>query len=236
MKTLHVNKYPDDYINKIICGDCLEVMKQMPDKCVDLVLTDPPYGVSWQSNWSEEKRDKIANDDYLFFDWIDLLPDAPTYIFTKWTVLCEWTNALRQRKYNIFDVIVWDKLSHGSGNLFSWAPTYELIIYCGKGKCPRLLGNRPQNVLRHWRVDGGATGISSGRLLSHPAEKPVSLFKDIIQKHECQTIFDPFLGSGTTAVACKELGRNFIGIEKEPKYCAIAEERLRILDMQPKLL
>ena len=123
------------------------------------------------------------------------------------------------------DVLIWDKKSHGAGDLGSWAPCYEMIIYATKNR-EVLNGNRPQNVLRYWRVDAGATGISSGRLLNHPTEKPVPLFSDIINKHSSQTILDPFMGSGTTLRAAKDLGRKAIGIEIEEKYCHIAAKRM----------
>ena len=209
----------------IYCGDCRDILPYLEP--VDLVLTDPPYGVNWQSNYRKkkfDKFDKIVGDEFVRADWIKLIESEIFYCFTKWTVMQKWIEAFEKIPIKVRDVLVWDKISHGVGDLNSWAPRYELIIFASV-YAPKLLGHRAQNILRHWRVDGGAAGISSGKLLSHPAEKPVELLTDILQKHE-GSVLDPFMGSGSTARACKDLGRAFIGIEIEEKYCEIAIRRL----------
>lgn len=205
----------------IFHGDCRHILPHLPK--VDLVLTDPPYGVNWRSNWNGGQFDKIAGDSVIDGSWIDLIKSDTIYCFTKWNVLQKWIDEIN-KKMPVRDVLVWDKKSHGAGNINSWAPCYELIIFAST-QSPKLKGNRPQNVLRHWRVDAGATGISTGKLLTHPAEKPVELFVDIIQKHD-GLILDPFMGSGTTLRAAKDLGRKGIGIEIEERYCEIAARRL----------
>ena len=84
--------YPEDFLNKVIQGDCLEVMKQMPDKCVDLVLTDPPYGMEFQSNYRFQKHDKIVGDDRFPVEVISeltRLARKAVYIFCRWDNLAE---------------------------------------------------------------------------------------------------------------------------------------------------
>ena len=174
--------YQDDFCT-IYNGDCREILPLLEP--VDLVLTDPPYGVGWQSNWREDTFDKIKGDDVVNTDWIKLL-DAPSiYCFSKWPVLQKWIDAFEIIPIKVRDVLVWDKKSHGAGDLNSWAPCYELIIF----------------------------------------EKPVELFTDILQKHNGY-VLDPFMGSGVTLRAAKDLGRKAIGIEIEEKYCKIAVKRL----------
>ena len=209
----------------LYCGDCLEIMPHIPK--VDLVLTDPPYGISWQSNWRADTFDVLHNDNGFYPDWIKKTHTKILYMFTRWDVLQKWIEAVESFSVlKIKNVLVWDKLSHGAGDLNSWAPTYEMIIYATE-KPIKLKGKRPQNILKFWRVDAGATGKSSGKMLKHPTQKPDSLFVEIIKHHDKGTTLDPFIGSGTTAVACQNLKRNFIGIEISETYCAIARKRLK---------
>lgn len=203
-------------------NDCRDILPYLEP--VDLVLTDPPYGIEWQSNWNGGSFGKIYGDGLIDGKWIELLKSSVLYCFTRRDVMQIWVDLI-QKSISVRDVLVWDKLSHGAGNINSWAPCYEMIIFASKDS-PKLVGSRPQNVLRHWRVDGGATGMSTKNLLSHPDEKPIALITDILQKHE-GSVLDPFMGSGTTLRAAKDLGRKAIGIEIEKKYCDIAIKRLQ---------
>jgi len=220
-------KYPEDFINKIICGDCLEVMKDIPDNTIDLVVTDPPYGINYQSAWRIDTErfdfiegDKNINSTFLKDCFRILKEDCGCYIFTRVDVYPEWLKEV-EKYFKIKSVIVWDRIIHGLGDLNgSYAPLYDLIIYAVKGK-PILKGNRPKNILRVQRVD-------SDKLL-HPTQKPERLIESLIKNssNENDIVLDTFLGSGTTAVACKKLNRKFIGIEINSEYCKIAEERLK---------
>jgi DNA modification methylase len=173
-------------------GDCREILTHLPK--VDLVLTDPPYGIDWKSNWKNGNQEKIIMDLSPDFSFIKDLNSKIILMFTRMDVLNDWTNALKVWSWQIKDILVWDKKKHGAGDL---------------------------NVLRHFCIDGGFVSKI------HPAEKPVSLFLELISNHEVETILDPFMGSGTTLRAAKDLGRKAIGIEIEEKYCEIAVKRLR---------
>ena len=221
---------------KLIQGDCLEVLKGMESGSVQAVITDPPYGVSWKSNWNGGNFENIVNDEKVFTEWIPLIDAKYFYCFTKWKTMQQFIDEI-SKSYNVADVLIWDKQSHGSGDLSSYAPTYEMIIYSVKDRGKLNFTKRKQNVLRYWRVDGGATGMSTNNVLCHPAQKPVPLIMSIIE--DCtnpgDTILDPFMGSGTTGVACVKTGRNFIGIEIDPGYFAISEKRIHEAQMQPLL-
>ena len=85
-------KYPDDFINKVICGDCLDVMKDIPDNSVDLILTDPPYGMNFQSNYRKIKYDKIKNDNNFplwIFEEFNRIARKAVYVFCRWDNLGE---------------------------------------------------------------------------------------------------------------------------------------------------
>lgn len=220
--------WPDDFINKVICGDCLEIMKKIPDGAVDLVLTDPPYGMSYVSSRRKHKFAEIENDSTLDMTWFDSFADASFRVLTENSHLYAFCNdyaisdfrmLLKQNGISPKRTLVWVKNNHTSGDLEGdYGGRVEFVLYAQKGR--RLLnGKRCSNVLEFDRV----------AVLNHPTEKPVPLMGFLIKKSSTPTelIVDPFVGSGSTAVAAKQLGRKFIGIEINMDYCKIAEDRLR---------
>lgn len=201
-------------------GDCREILPHLPK--VDLVLTDPPYGITYQSNAGVGAGTvPITNDGTrvslrLYRAVIPLLRGAPTLWCTRWDAWPDvWELFASAMKVN--GLLVWDKGQPGMGDLNHWGPSYELIASCGP---VRTRGSRDCSVLRYNTVP------SCNR--NHPTEKPVDLFKYLLQKttDDGMVIVDPFMGSGTTLVAAKQLGRRAIGIELEEKYCEIAVQRL----------
>ena len=218
----------EEYLNKIICGDSLEIMKQLPDKCIDLVLTDPPYGMNYQSSWrtATKQFDKIQNDNGIewFKSFIEesyriLKDDTHIYIFCNDYAISQFREMMENVGFTIKRTLVWVKNNHTSGDLEGdYANKTEFVIFAHKGR-RKLNGGRDTNVLMFDRV---AT-------MEHPTQKPTDMCKYLIEKStkEGEIILDPFLGSGTTARACKDMGRNYIGIEISPEYCAIAEKRLK---------
>jgi len=210
--------FPTDYINKIICGDCLEVMKGMPDKSVDLVLTDPPYGMNFQSNYRKVKHERIVGDNSFplwVFDEFNRIARRGVYVF------CRWDNLSQLPKPK--SVLVWVKNNWSMGDLkHEHGRQWEAICFYPQEEHEFI--TRIPDV-----VYADRTGNNR-----HPTEKPVPLIKKILMANVGDTVLDPFVGSGTTAVACKEIGRKFIGIEIAPEYCKIAEKRL--LNTQESML
>ena len=194
-------------INKIIKGDCLEVMKKMPDKSVDLVLTDPPYGGilnKKSGHGSLKKSVKKYGDD----DW-DYKPKKEYFdeIFRiSKNQIIFGGNYFIDYLYPTSCWIVWNKLNGATD--FADCELAWTSLNTAVRKFDKHSGDKDR---------------------FHPTQKPLELFKWIIANYseEGQTILDPFLGSGTTAVACKHLKRNYIGIEISEKYCKIARQRLR---------
>lgn len=184
---------------KIIEGDCLEVMRGFADKQFDLVLTDPPYGVDFKG----EKWDAFIPN------WItEARRVAETVIFT--------TAPLTLWEYPKPDwVICWYREAAQSRSLLKggfnhWSP---VVVY-GSPKFP------VDSIKLH--------AIQHATYVEHPSPKPLELFKWLMThgSEEKSTILDPFMGSGTTLVAAKYLNRNATGIEISPKYCEIARNRL----------
>ena len=201
----------EEMVNKVHCSDCLEFMRDIPDGSVDLVLTDPPYGMNFRSNYRQEKHDKIIGDDKFPIEIIGELQriaKRAVYIFCRWDNL----NELPKPK----SVLAWVKNNWSMGDLkHEHGRQWEAICFY------------PQEEHKFIkRIPDVIYGDRTGNVL-HPTQKPIKILKEIISANVCDTILDPFLGSGTTAVAAQALGRNFIGIEISEKYCEIAKQRLR---------
>ena len=200
-------KYPEDYINKVLCGDCLDLMKGIPDKSVDLVLTDPPYGIGVQRvNCASYRKDSRSRGK---IDW-DLGFSLEKYM----------AEIVRVGK----NIIIWGANYHNvfldNGGAIIWDKLQPLP---DSSQCEIASLTKYKKVFKYtqrW------TNFVNTKETEHPTEKSVALMKFCINIFNAQTVCDPFFGSGTTAVACKELGRKFIGIEISREYCDIAEKRL----------
>lgn len=207
--------YEDDHVT-LYHGDCREV--DLPR--VDLVLTDPPYGVSYSSNSGVGRGTRpITNDGARLALRLQrsVLPrlDAEHVLwFTRWDAWPDVWVDLGQW-FRMRGLLVWDKGTPGMGDLRHWGPSYELIASAGEG---RTVGSRDQSVLRF------PTAPSANR--NHPTEKPLPLLAYLLEKMDPQTVADPFAGSGSTLVAAKQAGRRAIGVEVDERYCEIAANRL----------
>jgi len=216
-----------ELVNKVHCCDAIELMRLLPDASVDLIVTDPPYGVGKPSAWRPETQrfNEIANNDTVLTGWIGecfrtLSPAGAVYSFANWQNVDQWKSAFVGHGFHIRNIIVWDKVVHGLADIATcYAPQYELIIFAVKGRHV-LRGKRPHDVIRCPRV-------SSSELI-HPYEKPISLLKQLIQvsSNEGDLVCDPFSGSGTTALAARNLERNFIACDTTQEYVDVAIKRL----------
>ena len=210
---------------QIFHGDCREVLPTLPK--VDLVLTDPPYGVAYltaRRSSSDALRVPVVNDETL-----DVVAEAWPMVLDRLSDNRHWYSFVSPRRIAeaeaIFGkpkhILAWDKGDRGTvGDLESgFGEAWEAIFYGMKGR-RELFGKRPRTIIRHdW---------SSVLDPVHPTVKPVGLLLNLAQLSTLagETILDPFMGSGTTLRAAKDLGRKAIGIEIEEKYCEISARRL----------
>ena len=231
-------KYPDDYIDKVICGDCLEVMKGIPDNSVDLVLTDPPYmnlkgkmkrnftgGVSKRINVEETVGDNwVANLDWMEPAW--RIAKYGMLVCSSYAGLNDFTNTIGNE--HLTGIITWYKRNSPPQGKYIPQHNTEYVLLFKKEKGLEW-GNIKSTMLDIPLLQAGC--MATERILDvngktvHPTQKPLRLMEELLVIGGT-TILDPFLGSGTTAVAAKQLGRKFIGIEISPEYCKIAEQRL----------
>ncbi len=194
---------------RLICGDCLEVLPTLGK--VDAVVTDPPYGIGFAgSNASTLKWDAIANDDGTL--------DLSEVLNKDCTVISFGANNYPQQLPHRGRWICWDKRVDPRCDAMIGSPI-ELAWTNKKNGFDRIYRVQHGGVL-----NDGKIGVK--RL--HPTQKPVSLMTAILQDYtqSNETILDPFMGSGTTGVACVRTGRKFIGIELDAKYFEIAKRRI----------
>lgn len=216
-------------LNRIYNEDCLEGMKRIADKSVNLVLTDPPYLINYKSNRRVEsdKFDFIRNDkdshevikDFIKESHRILKDDSAIYMFCSWHHI-EFFKKEFERYFKLKNIIVWNKNNHGSGDLKgAYAPKHEFILYGHKGR----------SIFREKRVpDVIDVAKVPGTKLTHPTEKPTELLDIFIRNNSDvgDLVLDGFAGTGSTGISAVNNGRNFIGFELDSEYCEIANQRI----------
>ena len=234
----------DDWINEIHTGDCLTIMAQMPRGMVDLVVTSPPYNIlnstgnglasNQNGKWAAagltrgyaEHDDRMEEGSYVQWQrdcltaMLDLLPEhGAIYYNHKWRV----QNGLLQDRSDIMagmpvrQVIVWERSGGFNHNAGYHLPTYEVIYLLAKNRF-RLnrIGRATTDV---WRID-------QERDNPHPAAFPVEVAARAIRGCDAEVVLDPFMGSGTTALAAMQEGRRYVGVELAETYCEMARRRI----------
>ena len=233
-----------EYLNKIICGDCLTVMKQLPNECVDLIVTSPPYNLKNSTgNGMKDGRGGKWSNAALINGYATYDDNMPYDVYCEWQRNClkemmrllkndgaifynhKWRvqNGLIQDRREIIadfpvrQIIIWKRKGGINFNAGYFLPTYEVIY---------LIAKKNFKLAARANRYGDVWEFTQERKNVHPAPFPVALIDRIISSTNAQIILDPFMGSGTTAVVAQGLKRNFIGIELSEKYCKMAEERL----------
>ena len=228
-----IKPYYQDESATIYCGDCREILPQLAGQQFDLVLTDPPYGIGESSKkqatrggrtgFNGKKRDRIIRPtDFGFNDW-DKEPPSADILNT----------IIAKGRYSI----LW------GGNFFGLPAASKWLVWDKDNSgdfadCELAWTNLPGAVRKFkWRWNGMLQeDMSRKEIRLHPTQKPLALMKWCIQQaKKAQTVLDPFMGSGTTLRAAKDLGLKSIGIEIERKYCDIAIERLRQESLLPMM-
>lgn len=234
----------DTYRNKIICGDCLQKMKEIPDESIDLVVTSPPYNLKNSTGnglkngnggkWSNAELIKgYANyDDCMpheeYVNWqreclnemYRVIKDTGAIFYNhKWRV----QGGLLQNRQDIVQelpvrqIIIWRRKGGINFNPGYFLPTYEVIYLIPKHKF---------KLVPKANAYGDIWEFKQEMNNPHPAPFPVNLIERIITSTFAKTILDPFIGSGTTAIAAIKNNRDFIGIDISKEYCEMATKRI----------
>jgi site-specific DNA-methyltransferase (adenine-specific) len=211
---------------RIYHGDCREVLPELEAESVDLVLTDPPYAMTYVNDAKKGLRGDSQRQGIRLFRsaCIDLdrvlRDDRHVYTFCHWESLPDFYDAA-SCYWNAKNALVWNKGTFGPGDCEGdYAHDYELVLFMHKGR--RLLNHGRDLAVRTCAPVRGA-----GRV--HPTEKPVELLSFYVGKstNAGEVVLDPFMGSGATLRAALDLGRDAIGIELEEPYCEVAAQRLQ---------
>ena len=217
--------------HRLLCGDSTDsdsVAKLMNGEKADMVFTDPPYGISYKSNWASKEReifDEIKNDNVI----LDILPsiillskkNIHWYIWTSHQVYSIW-----REKFNEYykSTIIWNKKSGAMGDLEGdYIVNYEMALFCHYGR--KVLNGKRESAVWDLTRDSGID-------YQHPTQKPISLAEKAINNSSKinDLITDLFLGSGSTMVASHQLKRKCYGMELDPKYCQVIIDRMKKLD------
>jgi len=219
-------------------GDCLEILPTLQK--VDAVITDPPYGINTKSDgmgklspWAD-----LSNASFFYADWIGkcrrlLCRKNPEGHGSLWTFL-NWRSMVTFQKascdiaWPIESLLVWDKQCIGTGGPRGLRPSYEMVaLFCNGDWAVK---DRGLPDVQRWKW-------ASAKPTGHPAEKPMEGLEWLVSNgsETGDVVLDPFMGSGTTGVACVGLGRNFVGIEIDKKWFDVSCERIAAAQSQGRL-
>lgn len=244
-----MKKWPDDFLDKIICYDCLKVMKHIPDGVIDLVVTDPPYSLGF--DFQDDNLDyKEQAKKYAI--WLGELhriakPNSTICIFSS----SEFSHYLYHEAIKFFswqNDVIWYRdrghpitkklsITHEVIEIFTKGDHHAVFnldnirvrsIYDGKDKRLNPKGKNPGSV---WYVPPlmgrKIERITENGKAVHPTQKPIDIILPLViaYSNEDDVVLDPFIGVGTTAATCIDLKRHYIGIDNNQKYCDIARQR-----------
>lgn len=246
--------FKKNFINKIICGDILKVIKEIPNGSIDLVVTSPPYNIknSTGNGLKDGRGGKWANaglqkgyshhDDCMphgeYVKWqrdclaemLRVISDKGAIFYNhKWRVQA---GLLQDRQdivsgFPVRQIIIWRRKGGLNFNPGYFLPTYEVIYLIAK---PKFKLSPKANA------HGDVWEFMQEMNNNHPAAFPVSLIDRIISATNAKIVLDPFMGSGTTAVSAVNFKRKYIGIDISPEYCDMTKERIKNHESQIKLL
>ena len=233
---MHTETVMSDKHSTAWCGDAIDLCRTLMDGSVNCIITDPPYGVDAHSNFAatpagKAKAVRIAGDSSLdealdlfdrFLVAVDskLADDCDIYVFTDWKIVPEWSHLLESHGYPVKQLLVWEKGWPGLGDLrTNWGQGHEMILYAKKGA--RHVNYRRSAVLHYDKP--------LPRVQVHPHEKPVPLLQELmdVSTDTGDVVLDPFMGSGSTLVAARGIGRFGVGFEIDEKHYDTACNRLK---------
>ena len=262
-KNCSLAEFEREIVGRTIWQDSFEALDRLPERCVDLLIADPPYNLTKKYDASVFRASGESEYGKWLERWVEKLPrllkpTASLYVCCDWRcsgVVCETLG----RRFHIRNRITWER-EKGRGAKANWKNAHEDIWFCTlsddytfnldavkirrKVLAPYKVDGQPKD----WRQE--STGNyrethpsnlwtdltvpfwSMPENTDHPTQKPEKLVAKLIlaSSNERDLILDPFLGSGTTSVVAKKLGRRFVGIEREQTYCLLAEKRLELAE------
>jgi len=221
-------------VDDVYAMDALAFLRCLPNDSVDLIATDPPYGIGYESSWmtrmdgTPRKARTMFGPDVFDASWIVeaarcLKPSGALYLFTRWDVCHLWKAALEAAGLKVPQRIIWDKSHWGMGDLSYFGSQVEDLLFAVKDRHKLRYAKREGNLWNVWRGRVWEDGYRD-----HPTQKPLTLMAKIVRL-SCPPngiVLDPFLGSGTTVMAAKALSCHYIGCDIDPHWCDVTRQRL----------
>lgn len=216
----------------IINGDFLNIANSIPDNSVDLICTDPPYHLVGGGNSTKKYQlsGMLSSNNKKVFKYNDISPtqyfsqlyrilkeQSHMYIMVNWLNMREFLDAADKTGFKLHNILIWEK---GNATPCNWyMKNCEFILFFRKGKAKPINNPSTKQLIKINNLIGNKL---------HPTQKPIELMELLINNstNEGDLVLDPFMGSGTTGVACKRTNRKFYGIEIDKKYYNIAKERI----------
>ncbi len=238
------SKIPDKFFNQILTGDCLEVMKQLPDGCVDLVVTSPPYNLKNSTGngmkdgrggkWSNAALlkgyatydDNMPYDEYVAWqrnclsEMLRIIPENGAIFYNhKWRVQAGLLQDRREiiEGFPVRQIIIWKRAGGINFNPGYFLPTYEVLY---------LIAKPDFRLASKANAYGDIWEFPQEMKNPHPAPFPIALIDRVIASTSAKIVLDPFMGSGTTAIAARKNKRDYIGIEISSEYVSLAKSRI----------
>jgi len=215
----------------LYCGDCIEILREFPGESIDLILTDPPYGVNSKEANGIDYKDRFYDVGKVSRELFRILKNNNrAYIFTAQKTFIEVVKEFENSRFKLHQTLIWFRPNLAGGTkkkTYDFTSVYEQILNLHKGKPAKLKKVEGFNNLDVLKYTQPQSNLKKDRRF-HVHQKPLKLIEHLIavstDRHNL--VLDCFAGSGTTLVACERLDRRWIGIEVNPEYCEIAKRRL----------
>lgn len=225
---------------KLFNGNCLDIIKTLPDKSIDLIVTDPPYKCisGGKPHLKNQPSGILSKNDGKIFEHNDITPEqyfgelyrilkdeSHCYIMTNTINIEKFLTTAREVGFGLHNVLIWKK-NNATPNRW-YMKNCEYILFLRKGKAKTINNVGTKQVIEVDNIIGTKV---------HPTQKPVELMKIFIENssNENDIVLDPFMGSGSTGIACLHTKRKFVGVELDDEYYKIAENQIKECEKQLK--
>lgn len=207
--------------HRLMCGDSTNVQQVealMAGNVAEALVSDPPYGIDYQSNHRKDKFDKLRNDDVVLSEWVGC---AETFVsgwiifFIGWQRMGEWLEVGKSFG-DLTNILIWKKAAAMGDLKGAFSPTYEMALAYNRGS--KLSGSKRPSAILECNIDSAET-------FKHPTQKPIKIFEMILDAIPSQSVLDLFGGSGSTLIACEKTNRKCFMMELDPHYCDVIVAR-----------
>lgn len=221
----------EELFMKLYNGDCLEVLRTLPDACVDLVVTDPPYSQSVsgagifkdRTVYSDIKSISNGYDPEILNELDRVMKSTNIYVFCSKNEIPAYLDYYVKDRGNNYDLLTWHKTNPVPACNNTYLSDTEYLLFFRAPGVP--VYGTPETKAKYWVT---ATNKAEKKRFAHPTIKPQFIIETLITNSSIRggCVLDPFMGSGTTGAACKATGRDFIGIELDRQWFETAEKRI----------